>query len=115
MARNSKDPSISIRNDASCINNKRGMARRAKRNSNKRDRQLLRADLAVQVEEQMDILDRLVEQGHIEKYVFDCTTNKEWNSESLTLHFPGGLTLRVEACAEGLGDSADGVLFVEEG
>lgn len=41
MARNNggKDPSIHQKNDASSINNKRGMARRAKRNSNKRDRQ----------------------------------------------------------------------------
>jgi hypothetical protein len=33
---------ISQRNDAGCINNKRGMARRAKRNSQKRFRQLLK-------------------------------------------------------------------------
>jgi hypothetical protein len=40
-----KDPSISQRNDASCINNKRGMARRAKRKSGKTDRQLLKKAL----------------------------------------------------------------------
>lgn len=40
-----KDQSISQKNDASCIGNKRGMARRAKRNSNKRDRQRLDKDL----------------------------------------------------------------------
>ena len=42
-----KDQSISQKNDASCIGNKRGMARRAKRNSNKRDRQLLQKDLEI--------------------------------------------------------------------
>jgi hypothetical protein len=40
-----KDMSISQKNNASCINNKRGMARRAKRNSNKRDRQRLQREL----------------------------------------------------------------------
>jgi hypothetical protein len=40
-----KDPSISQKNDASSIGNKRGMAKRAKRNSNKRDRQKLQKDL----------------------------------------------------------------------
>ena len=39
-----KDQSISQKNDASCMSNKRGMARRAKRNSNKRDRQFLDKD-----------------------------------------------------------------------
>lgn len=54
MARNlHKDPSITSKNDASCINNKRGMARRAKRNSNKRDRQSLTketVDLSLEAE-----------------------------------------------------------------
>ncbi len=46
MARNlHKDPSISQKNDASCIGNKRGMAKCAKRNSNKRDRQKLKKDM----------------------------------------------------------------------
>lgn len=40
-----KDPSIDQSNDASSINNKRGMARRAKRKSGKTDRQLLQRDL----------------------------------------------------------------------
>jgi hypothetical protein len=40
-----KDQSIGQKNNASCISNKRGMARRAKRNSNKRDRQLLKKEL----------------------------------------------------------------------
>jgi len=40
-----KDPSITQKNDASGIGNKRGKARRAKTNSNKRDRQCLRKDL----------------------------------------------------------------------
>jgi len=45
MARNlHKDPSIRQKNDASSISSKRGMARRAKRNSNKRDRQLLKKE-----------------------------------------------------------------------
>ncbi len=45
MARPAKDLSITQKNDASCINNKRGMARRAKRNSNKRDRQMLKREM----------------------------------------------------------------------
>lgn len=46
MSRNlHKDPSISQKNDASCINNKRGMAKRAKRNSNKRYRQLKQKEM----------------------------------------------------------------------
>lgn len=45
-----KDPSINQKNDASCISNRRGKARRAKRHSNKRDRQLLRKDLENRVE-----------------------------------------------------------------
>lgn len=45
MARSSKDPSISQKNDATSINNKRGMARRAKRNSSHRDRQKLKKDM----------------------------------------------------------------------
>ena len=40
-----RDPSIHQKNDASCIPNKRGMARRAKRNSGKRDRQRLAKEL----------------------------------------------------------------------
>jgi restriction endonuclease len=53
VARQAKDQSISQKNDASCINNKRGMAHRAKRNSNKRDRQFLSretVDLIAEVE-----------------------------------------------------------------
>lgn len=43
MARSlGRDPSISQRNDASCINNTR---RKAKTNSNKTDRQRLKRDL----------------------------------------------------------------------
>lgn len=46
MARNLfSDPSITQKNDATCIGSRRGMARRAKRNSNKRDRQRLRREL----------------------------------------------------------------------
>lgn len=46
MARSlGRDPSIKQKNDASCINNTRGMARRAKRHSNKVDRQRLKEDL----------------------------------------------------------------------
>lgn len=46
MARSlGRDQSVAQRNNASCIGNKRGMARRAKRNSNKRDRQFLARDL----------------------------------------------------------------------
>jgi hypothetical protein len=48
MARIGKDVSITQKNDASCINNRRGMARRAKRNSNKRDRQILQKQLDVE-------------------------------------------------------------------
>ena len=44
-----RDPSIRQKNDATCIGNKRGMARRAKRNSNKRDRQLLRKELVEEI------------------------------------------------------------------
>ena len=44
MARKKHAKSISQKNDASCINNKRNMSYRAKRNSNKRDRQLLLKD-----------------------------------------------------------------------
>jgi hypothetical protein len=40
-----RDQSISQKNNASCIGNQRGMARRAKRNSNKKDRQFLKKDL----------------------------------------------------------------------
>lgn len=36
-----RDPSIHQKNIASCVGNRRGMARRAKRNSSKRDRQTL--------------------------------------------------------------------------
>lgn len=43
-----KDQSIIQKNDASCIGNRRGKARRAKRNSNKRDRQFLKKDLKEQ-------------------------------------------------------------------
>jgi hypothetical protein len=50
MARSlGKDQSITGKNDASCIGNKRRMARRAKRNSNKRDRQFLNKDLKDQI------------------------------------------------------------------
>jgi hypothetical protein len=46
MARSQfKDMSITQKNRASCINSKRGMARRAKRNSNKRGRQRLMKEL----------------------------------------------------------------------
>lgn len=46
MARSlGRDQSISQRNNASSIGNKRGMARRAKRKSNKTDRQTLKKDL----------------------------------------------------------------------
>lgn len=40
-----RSEAVSTRNIASCIGNRRGMARRAKRNSSKRDRQLLGLDL----------------------------------------------------------------------
>ena len=40
-----KDPSIDQSNDASSIGNKRDMARRAKRQSNKTDRQALQREL----------------------------------------------------------------------
>lgn len=36
---------VSQKNDASCVNNKRGMARRAKRNSSKRARRHVKKDL----------------------------------------------------------------------
>lgn len=50
MARSlGKDPSISQRNDASCIGNKRRKARKAKTNSNKTDRQRLKKDLEQQI------------------------------------------------------------------
>lgn len=45
MARRWRDPSINQSNDTSCIGNKRGMARRAKRYSNKIDRRLLKQEL----------------------------------------------------------------------
>lgn len=46
MARSiGKDPSITQKNDASCIGNKRKKAHKAKTNSNKRDRQILKKDL----------------------------------------------------------------------
>ena len=40
-----RDPSISQKCNAGCIGSRRGMARRAKRYSNKRDRRLLRQEL----------------------------------------------------------------------
>lgn len=46
-----RDPSISQKNDASCIGNKRGMARRAKRHSNKVDRQALKKELHFRTKE----------------------------------------------------------------
>lgn len=45
MARTRRDPSINQKNDASSIGNKRQMAKRAKRHSNKQDRQNLQKDL----------------------------------------------------------------------
>jgi hypothetical protein len=45
MARKIKVTSVTQSNDASCINNGRGMARRAKRQSMKTDRQDLKKDL----------------------------------------------------------------------
>lgn len=52
MARSvNRDPSIKQQNDASCINNVRGMARRAKRHSNKVDRRLLAKDLEMRCTE----------------------------------------------------------------
>jgi len=45
-----KDQSITQKNDASCIGNARRKARRAKTNSNKRDRQFLDKDLQKQIE-----------------------------------------------------------------
>lgn len=60
MARNlHKDPSISQKNDASCIGNKRCMAKRAKRNSNKRDRQRLKNDLDATVK--LSLLESMLE------------------------------------------------------
>lgn len=44
-----KDPSITQKNDASSIGNKRRKARKAKTNSNKRDRQFLQRDLEEQI------------------------------------------------------------------
>jgi hypothetical protein len=46
-----KDPSITQKNDASSISNTRRKARRAKTNSNKRDRQLLNKDLETRIQE----------------------------------------------------------------
>ena len=46
-----KDSSITQSNDASCIGNHRGMARRAKRNSNKTDRQSLKIDTRLRIAE----------------------------------------------------------------
>ncbi len=51
MARNGRDPSIHQGNDASCIGNHRRMARRAKTDSNKTDRQSLQKDLEQQVDD----------------------------------------------------------------
>ena len=49
MARSArKDQSITQKNDASSISNRRGMSRRAKRNSNKRDRQFLNKELRIE-------------------------------------------------------------------
>ena len=46
MARNPrKDPSINLGNRMCGVNKKRGMNKRAKRHSNKKDRQLLNRDL----------------------------------------------------------------------
>lgn len=44
-----KDQSITQKNDASSIGNKRRKARKAKTNSNKRDRQFLNKDLKEQI------------------------------------------------------------------
>lgn len=44
-----KDQSITQKNDASSIGNKRRKARKAKTNSNKRDRQFLNKDLQEQI------------------------------------------------------------------
>jgi len=53
MARSlGKDPSIKQKNDASSIGNERGMARRAKRHSNKVDRQRLKIDLQEKIMDQ---------------------------------------------------------------
>jgi len=50
MARSlNKDQSITQKNDASSIGNKRRKARKAKTNSNKRDRQFLQKDLKEQI------------------------------------------------------------------
>jgi len=54
MARSlGRDPSIKQKNDASCINNCRGMARRAKTQSNKTDRQFLREQLKREEEDML--------------------------------------------------------------
>ncbi len=45
MAKLRKEGCITQKNDASCIGSKRGMARRAKRNSSKRDRQRLKKEV----------------------------------------------------------------------
>lgn len=50
MARSlGRDPSITQKNNASSIGNARRKARRAKTNSNKRDRQLLKKDLQTEI------------------------------------------------------------------
>lgn len=51
MARKAKDFRGQYKNDASCISNKRGMAKRAKTKSNKSDRQFLKKDLDEQTRE----------------------------------------------------------------
>ena len=48
MAKN-RDKEIAQKNDATMINNKRKMARRAKTKSNKRDRQNLRNDMEYRI------------------------------------------------------------------
>lgn len=45
MARTGRDPSIKQCNDATCISNRGGKARRAKRHSSKTDRQRLKKEL----------------------------------------------------------------------
>ena len=46
-----RDQSISQKNDSSSIGNKRGMARRAKKNSSHRDRQMLKKELDLLVKD----------------------------------------------------------------
>lgn len=78
-----RDQSISQKNNASCIGNKRGMARRAKRNSNKADRQFLQKDL----ENKINGIEEDIMEEEFDSYLLEMEMEYGDETEELGLEF----------------------------